>query len=107
MELTVWFAEDGEASGFQIVYDMAHDARLFTWARGFGFAHCRLETGPKGDDLGTPLECARLQHDFFTRSRAIDADIALLIDERIREYSREKRWAPGNPLPEINGNYPA
>ena len=88
MELTVWFAEDGEPSGFQIVYDRAHDARLFSWSCRFGYAHCRLETGPKAADLGTPLECARLQHDFFTRSRIIDADIALFIDERIREYSR-------------------
>jgi len=105
MELTVWFNDDGSPSGFQIVYDRMHDPRLFSWSHSFGTAHCRIETGPTNEELGTPLECARLQHDFFTRSRIVDADIALFVDGRIREYSRSKRWLPGDPLPEIDGDY--
>ncbi len=107
MELTVWFDDLGEPCGFQIVYDRLDDPRLFSWSRSFGVSHCRVETGPTERDLGTPLECARLQHDFFTRSRIIDAGIALFVDECIREYSRSKRWLPGNPLPEIEGNFPS
>jgi hypothetical protein len=107
MELTVWFSESGEPSGFQIVYDRPHDARLFAWSRGFGFAHCSVETGPTEQDLGTPLECARLQHDFFTRSRVIDSGIAIFIDERIREYARGKRWHPGGPSEEIKKRFSA
>ncbi|PCI40313.1 MAG: hypothetical protein COB53_01565 [Elusimicrobia bacterium] len=102
MELTVWFNEDESPSGFQLVYDRTHDARLFSWSQAFGINHCRIETGPKAKDIGTPLECSRLLHDFTNRADMIDSVIKLFVDERIRAYTREKRWLPGDSVPEIS-----
>ena len=44
-DLYVWHKADGTFYGFQLCYDIADDAKAFTWVEDRGFSHQSIDTG--------------------------------------------------------------
>lgn len=44
-DLIVWYANDDSILGFQLCYDRHRQERAFTWRRGRGFIHERVDDG--------------------------------------------------------------
>ena len=56
LDLYVWYERrGGEMVGFQLVYDKDSDPRAFTWLRGKGFRHNRVDEGDSDYFAMAPL----------------------------------------------------
>ena len=99
LDLYVWYThEGGEITGFQLIYDKSADPRAFTWIKGKGYRHNRIDGYDSHRyvslapilvadgilDTGTILELFRMH------SGGVDQNIIDLVEEMIRDYDPSK-----------------
>ena len=88
MDLTVWFDEQGEISGFELCYDKGRAEHALRWQRGGRFVHQRVDDGEGRPDRykATPVlvpdgsfDLKRISRQFEENSRDIDEGISSFV----------------------------
>jgi hypothetical protein len=93
-DLIVWYGGDGGLIGFQLCYDKQVRERAFTWRRGHGCRHERIDAGETtGHSKMSPVIVAddspplnRVADRFLKENAEIEPEIACLVYDTIKGY---------------------
>lgn len=96
-DLIVWYAEDGEVTGFQLCYDKSGNERALTWTAQSGFRHNRVDDGETSSGAGkvkqTPVLTeggefprAEVVRRFAESAAGVEARLRALVETRLMEY---------------------
>lgn len=96
IDLTVWFDENGNITGFQICYDKPQNPHAFTWWEQNGYQHHLIDDGERfgtSARKGIPIlmldgffDKDRIAELFRAKSKGLDPKIALFVYDRIIQY---------------------
>jgi hypothetical protein len=98
-DLVVWFAGDDSLLGFQLCYDRGRRERAFTWTKGGGYSHLKVDDGEtepltmkrapilEPDGVFDPDSVLRV---FTSAAVSLPEDIARFVADKIREYPAQQ-----------------
>lgn len=95
-DLILWNDRRGDLCGFQLCYDKSNDERAFTWHKGRGYSHTRVDAGESiATKNRTPIltAIAILQPELIAAAlqecrMVIDAATLEFINAKVKEYSK-------------------
>jgi hypothetical protein len=97
-DLYVWYNEKkGSITGFQLVYDKWVGAKAFTWNKGRGYRHNKIDGYDKPGSFETPIlvrngyfETKGISKQILEHSKDIEKEIVELVVRSIVEYDQTK-----------------